>query len=77
MSPVAAVKTIHLMTPAFVPLSDNPIAGRFGRIAMDAADYVSFCRDIQQHAGVPVPDDRTSMKPASVCGVSLQPFSED
>ncbi|MGI9103645.1 MAG: hypothetical protein ACR2IF_14495 [Terriglobales bacterium] len=66
-SPVAVAKTLNLMNPSFLPLWDNPIAGRFGYPVMSGVDYVSFCWDMVDHAAVlasylPVPDDRSVLK---------------
>jgi hypothetical protein len=42
-STVATAKALHLLAPGFMPLWDNPIAGRYGQFPMWARDYVTFC----------------------------------
>src|SRR5207249_2099630 len=47
-STVATAKTLHLLSPGFFPLWDNPIASQYGYLLMWSKDYVSFCWQMKE-----------------------------
>jgi len=66
-STVAAAKALHILSPSFFPLWDNPIAWQYGCLLMWPEDYVSFCWQMKEFATAIKPfldlaDDRSLLK---------------
>lgn len=65
-STVGAAKTLHLLSPGFLPLWDNAISDHYG-CEQNAYDYVKFCRIMKDFAAAILPymnqtDDRSVLK---------------
>ena len=66
-STVATAKALHLISPGFLPLWDNPIACHYGYLLMWFEDYFSFCWQMKEFAAAAKTylnstDDRTPLK---------------
>lgn len=66
-STVATAKALHLLSPGFLPLWDNPIAQQYGCMLMWSEDYISFCWQMKELATAVKPfldpaDNRSVLK---------------